>query len=420
MGFLNCFYPNSSKRKNPQMNHSLRSYCTFAGRAALVAAMFMFTLSCFAESLQTTNTILNISPSGTLVAGETFTASATVTPVSGNGIVSGSVIFQITTPDGNEFITAGVNLVNGVARYTGVLPGGVNDYEQGAGVLNVGAIYEGSTEYYCGQIVFQNANVASSGYALSALPVTLNNGDDSLIMENLGITTYYVGTSYPLVALSATGLPNGVSFHWSNNPTYTDAGSNLQLVAYEDGVTPGSYNLPITGTSGTAGSPDYFTASTNLLLTVLPSGTATIAINADGPPEGIFTAENDCVGGGSSTSKNVVNLSSMASGAAPAALFQNQRAGNFTCTIPGLQAGSNHTVALFFDEFYFSAPFKRMFNVSINGTPVLTNFDMYATAGKNNAFAEAFPATANSAGQIIVSFASGQVDQPSLAGIEVW
>jgi hypothetical protein len=204
------------------------------------------------------------------------------------------------------------------------------------------------------------------------------------------------------------------------NPIYSDAGDSLQLVAYEGGVTPGTYNIAITGTEGTAGSSDYFTASTTLPLTILPSGTDPIAINAAGPSEGIFTAENDCNGGGSSHSGNAVNMSSMSSGTAPAALFQYQRAGTFTCTIPGLIAGSNHTVALFFDEFYFSAPFMRMFNVSINGTQVLANFDMYATAGKNNAFAEAFPATANSAGQIVVSFTQGQIDQPSLAGIEVW
>ena len=59
-------------------------------------------------------------------------------------------------------------------------------------------------------------------------------------------------------------------------------------------------------------------------------------------------------------------------------------------------------------------------DVSINGTPVLTDFDLYGTGGANTAFSEAFSATANSAGQIVVSFSNGQIDQPSLAGVEVW
>ncbi len=100
-------------------------------------------------------------------------------------------------------------------------------------------------------------------------------------------------------------------------------------------------------------------------------------------------------------------------------MYQSERAGTFTYTIPGLVAGSQHTILLHFAEFYWSAAGKRVFNVAINGTTVLSNFDIYATVGKNKALVEQFTATANSSGQIVISYTNGAADQPKSSGIEI-
>jgi hypothetical protein len=105
--------------------------------------------------------------------------------------------------------------------------------------------------------------------------------------------------------------------------------------------------------------------------------------------------------------------------AAPMAVYQSERAGTFTYTIPGMVAGSQHTVLLHFAETYFSAAGGRVFNVAINGTTVLSNFDIYATAGKNKALVEQFTATANSSGQIVIAYTNGTKDQPKSSGIEI-
>ena len=81
--------------------------------------------------------------------------------------------------------------------------------------------------------------------------------------------------------------------------------------------------------------------------------------------------------------------------------------------------GSQHTVLLHFAVFYWSAAGKRVFNVAINGTTMLSNFDIYATVGKNKALVEQYDATANSSGQIVISYTNGTVDQPKSSGIEV-
>ena len=60
-------------------------------------------------------------------------------------------------------------------------------------------------------------------------------------------------------------------------------------------------------------------------------------------------------------------------------LYQTNRYGNFTYTFtvaPGM-----YNVILKFAEFYWTSPGQRLFNVSINGTQVLSNFDIIAAAG---------------------------------------
>jgi hypothetical protein len=66
---------------------------------------------------------------------------------------------------------------------------------------------------------------------------------------------------------------------------------------------------------------------------------------------------------------------------------------------------------------------ERLFNVSINGTQVLSNFDVYATAGGPDiADVEQFSTLANSSGDIVIPFApaSGSPDQNAICnGIEI-
>jgi hypothetical protein len=71
-------------------------------------------------------------------------------------------------------------------------------------------------------------------------------------------------------------------------------------------------------------------------------------------------------------------------------------------------------------EVFFNAANKRTFNVSINGTQVLTNFDIFAAAGgQNKALVREFMITPNGSGQIIIAYTLGTVDQPKSSGIEI-
>ena len=82
-------------------------------------------------------------------------------------------------------------------------------------------------------------------------------------------------------------------------------------------------------------------------------------------------------------------------------------------------ADGNYNVTLDFAETYVTAAGQRIFSVSINGTQVLTNFDIYAAAGGMNiAVQRTFPVTVTN-GTLSVNFIPGAVENPKINGMEV-
>ena len=131
-----------------------------------------------------------------------------------------------------------------------------------------------------------------------------------------------------------------------------------------------------------------------------------------------FVADADFTGGGTINHANTIDLSGVTN-PAPAAVYQTGRINNFTYTIPGAAAGSSHTVRLHFAETFWTSSGSRVFNVTINGTQVLTNFDIFATAGaQNKAVIEQFTVNANSSGQYVIQFTNVK-DNALVSGIEI-
>jgi hypothetical protein len=220
----------------------------------------------------------------------------------------------------------------------------------------------------------------------------------------------------------ATGTPTP-TYQWYQNS------------AAISGATASSYTTPVTTTANNG--ETFYVVVTNSVgsvtsstvkLTVNPTSGEFIAIAAGGPAESnasggdySFIADKYYSGGAdnSSTTKTI-NLTQPGVNAAPMGVYQHGRAGVTTYTIPGMVAGSAHTVLLHFSENYFSAAGKRVFNVAINSATVLSNFDIYKTAGAEyTANVQSFTATANSAGDIVIAFTKGTANQPLIMGIEI-
>jgi outer membrane protein assembly factor BamB len=151
------------------------------------------------------------------------------------------------------------------------------------------------------------------------------------------------------------------------------------------------------------------------------AGTDVVALNSGGSASGNFAADADFVAGGSWTYKSTSTIdTSGVTSPAPQAVYQAEREGaSIAYTIPGLTAGATYTVRLGFAELWWTAAGQRVFNVSINNTKVLSNFDVFATAGgRNKAVAESFSATATSSGTIAITL-NAVTNYAALNAIEI-
>ena len=169
----------------------------------------------------------------------------------------------------------------------------------------------------------------------------------------------------------------------------------------------------------------YVVSATNALGESTNSGEQTAAlgafalgVNSGGAAAGQFVADAYVAGGTvGGMSSATIDTSGLAA-PAPQAVYQAERYGNFTYTFTGLVPGVNYKVRLHSAETYWTAVGQRRFNVSLNGTQVLTNFDIIAVAGApNKAVINEFNAAAGS-GQIVVQFTT-VTDNARASGIEI-
>ncbi len=222
-----------------------------------------------------------------------------------------------------------------------------------------------------------------------------------------GVTyTVYRAVGSGAASSIATGL---TATSYSDSTVASGTTYQYDVVAVNSaGASAASNTVSVTVGSGGGG------GSAGSDVVAIDSGSATAVNN--------FVADTDVTGGGTYAPGQTVTVPAGLSGAAPAAVYQTAHQGASTYTIGGLKAGSSYTVVLHFAELYFNAASQREFNVAINGTRVLTNFDIYTAAGGHSFTAVVKPfanIVANGSGQIVVSFTNGSVDQPMINGIEV-
>jgi Malectin domain len=143
-----------------------------------------------------------------------------------------------------------------------------------------------------------------------------------------------------------------------------------------------------------------------------------VDISAGGPAAAPFVADEDFTGGATAAVTNAISTTGVTS-PAPQSVYQHNRYGNFTYAIPGFTAGASYTVRLHFAEEYWTTAGSRVFNVSIDGTQVLTNFDIFATAGgEYKAVVEQFTEVAPSSGTFTIQFSTVK-DNAQVNGIEI-
>lgn len=252
-----------------------------------------------------------------------------------------------------------------------------------------------------GNTVLQNFDIiAQAGAAFTALDksfsVPVNSGTITIQFTSVAnyakvsaIEIIQTGTGAVAVSVSPSSVSLGASQQQQFGATVT--GTSNTAVTWSLNPAVGSIS-----SSGLYAAPASISASQNIVVTATSnadaskSGTATVTltpssggfqpirVNAGGPsyidPSGpSWSADMNFNGGSTYTTANAI------SGTSTPTLYQSERYGDFLYqfNVPN----GTYTVNLKFAEIFMSTPGQRVFNVIINGTTVLPNFDIIAQAG---------------------------------------
>jgi hypothetical protein len=283
-----------------------------------------------------------------------------------------------------------------------------------------------------------------------------NNGYNASLTTTVGAGTYYVvaeshggygdvgqysisGTINPTnptppsapTGLTATAGDAQVSLNWTASSGATSYNIYRSLTpggegatAYKTGVTTTSftdtaltngttyyYKVTAVNAAGESGQSSEASATPQIV-------TFSLAIDSGGGASGNFVSDIDYKGGHQFKTNHAIDTSAVTN-PAPQSVYQTERYGNFTYTIPNLTPGATYMVRLQFAEIYWGAAGRRLFNVKINGSQVLTNFDIFATAGgAYKAIVEQFTATADANGNLTIQYITVR-DNAKSSGIEI-
>jgi hypothetical protein len=155
-----------------------------------------------------------------------------------------------------------------------------------------------------------------------------------------------------------------------------------------------------------------------------------VSIDIGGTGDSTFVADTYGTGGIPDTKPaDVASLPNFAATVAhpiPAAVWNTSRFTESSYSVPDLTAGATYQVRLYFMDWYFHQAGQRLFDVSVDGTKVLTNFDIVGTATAHGAdgqeafgVEEDFPVTVPSDGTVSIDFIRGAANQPQVNAIAI-
>ena len=150
------------------------------------------------------------------------------------------------------------------------------------------------------------------------------------------------------------------------------------------------------------------------------AGRAVIAVNCGGPAGDGFLADRYFTKSATDAPGRHPVIRTGNSRSIPESVYQSNRYGSFTYTLPHLKPHGRYILELNFCEGYWHGPRKRLFAVFADGVPILNDFDIYAAAGgRYKAVNRLFRVKADRHGKLVLRFVS-QRDNAQVNGIEVY
>jgi len=227
------------------------------------------------------------------------------------------------------------------------------------------------------------------------------------------------GTTYNLGNVLTDTLALGAGSHWWRVQAVNSLGNpSGYSVAQSFTVTAAGTATPSPSPSPSPSRTPSSTVTPSFSPTSTPVVQSTWRVDAGGPGYTdslghVWVADTNFVGGTVNGTANAI------AGTVDDTLYQTERWGTpvYTFAVP---AGS-YQVTLRFAELFWSAAGKRVFNVSINGVTVLTNFDIFADSGA--AFTADDKVFSNIApdvnGNIVISLGPASADNATVDAIAI-
>jgi beta-glucanase (GH16 family) len=251
---------------------------------------------------------------------------------------------------------------------------------------------------------------------LSATPIS----DSQVQLSWNPSTTSDPNVTYNIFRSTTPGTEHGISNTDMSNMISTGVtGTTFSDVMLNPGTT---YYYQVTASGQESGESDLSNEAV-ATLSIVGTDIQPIAISA-GSIVGTdrFVQDVGYVSGATNAYPDVIDVSGVPD-PAPQGVYRTERWSPSTYVIPNLTPGAGYTVRLHFAETAFAGIGQRLFNVTINGIQVLTNYDIFADAGTLfKATEKVFAVNADDLGTIAIDFTAGTHaphTNPSIRGIEV-
>jgi hypothetical protein len=253
--------------------------------------------------------------------------------------------------------------------------------------------------------------LAKATYTISATgtaPAISAISPNSAMQGQLNLTEMITGSNFLSGPVCTFG--SGITVNSCTFVSSTQIDANIAIAA---NAMVGTNTVIVTDTDG-----QVATLTNGFTIALNTNPTAAILVNAGGPAYTdslgqLWNADKDFSGGSPENTTHAI------ANTADPTLYQTERYNNgnfsYTFTVPN----GSYNVVLKFAEIYWKAVGQRVFNVAINGAPVLTNFDIIAAAGANYTAVDKLFTIATTTGAITVQFSNGSANYPKISAIEV-
>jgi hypothetical protein len=336
-------------------------------------------------------------------------------------VSNGQIDIQFTAGPANQPLVSAVQIVAGTSTSTSTNPTGTAAFRVNAGggsyTDSSGNLWSADSNFSGGIISTTNANIANTSdpslyqscrWGNFTYQFTVPNGSYTVMLKFAEIDFASVGDR--MFNVSINGSPVLTNFD-----IVAQAGGPLSAVDKSFPVTVTNGQITVQFTTGAANQP-LVSAVEIIAPTTVQTASGGFRIDAGGgaytdSTGNAWSADSDFTGG------NTASTSASIGNTADAPLYQSCRWGNaaYQLAVPN----GSYTVTLKFAEINFASVGNRLFNVNINGTPVLTNFDIVAQAGGPlRAVDKSFPVTVTN-GQITIQFVTGAANQPLISAIQI-